>query len=39
MRDKPQIDAMYYLSPLQQGLLYHCLDDAAEDPYFYQYAY
>ncbi|CAE6741586.1 non-ribosomal peptide synthetase [Nitrospira defluvii] len=39
MRDKPQIEAMYYLSPLQQGLLFHCLADAADDPYFYQYAY
>lgn len=39
MRDKPQIEAMYYLSPLQQGLLYHRLADAAADPYFYQYVY
>lgn len=39
MRDKPQIEAMYYLSPLQQGLLFHCLADASADPYLYQYAY
>ncbi|HAN48967.1 MAG TPA: non-ribosomal peptide synthetase, partial [Nitrospira sp.] len=39
MRDKQQIEAMYYLSPLQQGLLFHRLADATADPYFYQYAY
>jgi amino acid adenylation domain-containing protein len=39
MRDKQQIEAMYYLSPLQQGLLFHRLADAEADPYFYQYAY
>lgn len=39
MRDNHQIEAMYYLSPLQQGLLFHRLADAAADPYFYQYAY
>lgn len=39
MRDKHQIEAMYYLSPLQQGLLFHRLADAEADPYFYQYAY
>ena len=38
MRDKQQIEAMYYLSPLQQGLLFHRLADATADPYFYQYA-
>lgn len=39
MHDKSHIEAMYYLSPLQQGLLFHRLADAASDPYFYQYAY
>lgn len=39
MRDKPDIESMYYLSPLQQGLLFHWIADAGEDPYFYQYVY
>ncbi|ODT45361.1 MAG: non-ribosomal peptide synthetase, partial [Nitrospira sp. SCN 59-13] len=39
MPDNQHIEAMYYLSPLQQGLLFHRLSDAAADPYFYQYAY
>jgi amino acid adenylation domain-containing protein len=39
MRDNQHIEAMYYLSPLQQGLLFHRLADPAADPYFYQYAY
>ncbi|MGC3975785.1 MAG: condensation domain-containing protein [Nitrospira sp.] len=39
MSDKQQIEAMYYLSPLQQGLLFHRLADQAADPYLYQYAY
>ena len=39
MRDNQHIEAMYYLSPLQQGLLFHRLADPAGDPYFYQYAY
>ncbi|BCA53908.1 hypothetical protein W02_10480 [Nitrospira sp. KM1] len=38
-RDKPRIEAMYYLSPLQQGLLFHRITDAGADPYFYQYRY
>ena len=28
MRNNHQIEAMYYLSPLQQGLLFHRLADA-----------
>ncbi|MCW5799617.1 MAG: amino acid adenylation domain-containing protein [Nitrospira sp.] len=39
MPDNQHIEAMYYLSPLQQGLLFHRLADPAADPYFYQYAY
>ena len=39
MRDNHQIEAMYYLSPLQEGLLFHRMADAAADPYLYQYAY
>ncbi|WP_447963615.1 amino acid adenylation domain-containing protein [Nitrospira sp. Ecomares 2.1] len=39
MRDKPDIESMYYLSPLQQGLLFHRIADAGADPYFYQYVY
>lgn len=39
MRDKSNIESMYYLSPLQQGLLFHRIADAGEDPYFYQYIY
>ncbi|MDR4461474.1 MAG: amino acid adenylation domain-containing protein [Nitrospirales bacterium] len=39
MRDKSNIESMYYLSPLQQGLLFHRIADAGEDPYFYQYVY
>jgi len=39
MRDKSNIESMYYLSPLQQGLLFHRIADGGEDPYFYQYIY
>ena len=39
MRDKANIESMYYLSPLQEGLLFHRIADADGDPYFFQYAY
>ncbi|WP_080888220.1 non-ribosomal peptide synthetase [Nitrospira japonica] len=39
MRDKKQIEAMYYLSPLQEGLLFHRVAEGEADPYWYQYGY
>ncbi|MBS0151276.1 MAG: amino acid adenylation domain-containing protein [Nitrospira sp.] len=39
MRDKSQIEAMYYLSPLQEGLLFHRVAEGEADPYWYQYGY
>jgi hypothetical protein len=36
MRDKRQIEAMYYLSPLQEGLLFHRVADGEADPYLYE---
>ena len=36
MRHKKDIDAMYYLSPLQHGLLFHSVSEAGVDPYFSQ---
>ncbi|HYD78842.1 MAG TPA: amino acid adenylation domain-containing protein [Paucimonas sp.] len=35
-RTKQNIEAISYLSPLQQGLLAHALQEGRADPYFYQ---
>src|SRR5262245_42794801 len=34
MEHKKDIQAIYYLSPLQQGLLFHAVAERSEDPYF-----
>jgi amino acid adenylation domain-containing protein len=36
MSKKKDIDSIYYLSPLQEGLLFHAVSDAEADPYFTQ---
>ncbi len=36
MRARQDIEAIYYLSPVQQGLLFHGLNEPGADPYFYQ---
>jgi len=36
MSKKKDIESIYYLSPLQEGLLFHAVSDAAADPYFTQ---
>ncbi|NHZ83276.1 amino acid adenylation domain-containing protein [Massilia sp. CCM 8695] len=35
-RNKQNIEAISYLSPLQQGMLAHALQEGTADPYFYQ---
>jgi amino acid adenylation domain-containing protein len=37
--DKLDIESIYYLSPLQEGLLFHAVSDADRDPYFTQSCY
>jgi hypothetical protein len=37
--DKRDIESIYYLSPLQEGLLFHAVSDAERDPYFTQSCY
>lgn len=36
MSKKKDIESIHYLSPLQEGLLFHAVSDAAADPYFTQ---
>ncbi|MCC2652306.1 MAG: putative Multi-domain non-ribosomal peptide synthetase, partial [Microvirga sp.] len=36
---KKDIESIYYLSPLQEGLLFHHVSEAETDPYFYQYGF
>ena len=36
MSKKKDIESIHYLSPLQEGLLFHAVADAAADPYFTQ---
>ncbi len=36
MQNKKDLEAMYYLSPLQHGLLFHAVSDEGADPYFSQ---
>jgi amino acid adenylation domain-containing protein len=39
MQDKKNIESMYYLSPLQEGLLFHRVAEGETDPYFCHYAF
>jgi len=39
LRSKSNIDTIYPLSALQQGLLFHALQAGSEDPYLYQSAF
>ena len=39
MHDRKQIESMYYLSPLQEGLLFHRVAEGATDPYFCHYGF
>src|ERR1044071_2139555 len=36
---KKAIDSISYLSPLQDGLLFHAVYEPGADPYFMQYAF
>ena len=36
MSKRKDIESIHYLSPLQEGLLFHAVSDAAADPYFTQ---
>lgn len=36
MSKKKDFESIHYLSPLQEGLLFHAVSDAAADPYFTQ---
>ena len=36
MNKRRDIESINYLSPLQEGLLFHAVSDAAADPYFTQ---
>lgn len=36
MSKKKDIESIHYLSPLQEGLLFHAVSDGAADPYFTQ---
>ena len=36
MTKKKDIESIHYLSPLQEGLLFHAVSDTAADPYFTQ---
>ncbi|WP_437913628.1 amino acid adenylation domain-containing protein [Sorangium sp. So ce302] len=36
---KKDVESIHYLSPLQQGLLFHAVSDRAADPYFIQTAF
>ncbi|WP_437796533.1 amino acid adenylation domain-containing protein [Sorangium sp. So ce693] len=36
---KKDVESIHYLSPLQQGLLFHAVSDRAADPYFVQTAF
>ncbi|MCS6287704.1 MAG: amino acid adenylation domain-containing protein [Nitrospira sp.] len=39
MQDKKNIESMYYLSPLQEGLLFHRVAEGETDPYFCHYTF
>jgi len=39
MQDKKNIESMYYLSPLQEGLLFHRVAEGETDPYFCHYVF
>ncbi|WP_447980435.1 amino acid adenylation domain-containing protein [Candidatus Nitrospira bockiana] len=39
MRTQKDVESIYYLSPLQEGLLFHHVSDADADAYFYQYGF
>ncbi|AUX23890.1 hypothetical protein SOCEGT47_044200 [Sorangium cellulosum] len=36
---KKDVESIHYLSPLQQGLLFHAISDRSADPYFVQTAF
>ncbi|WP_437742524.1 amino acid adenylation domain-containing protein [Sorangium sp. So ce1504] len=37
--NKKDVESIHYLSPLQQGLLFHAVSDRSTDPYFVQAAF
>ncbi|WP_437966992.1 amino acid adenylation domain-containing protein [Sorangium sp. So ce260] len=37
--NKKDVESIHYLSPLQQGLLFHAVSDRSADPYFVQAAF